>query len=56
LLGHYSSDTVSCNFYYCPNLTDTTFTNIGYIRVITRSGIGVFSTPLFSGGLNCSLR
>ena len=56
LQGHYSSDSVSGNFYYSPNLTDTSFTNIGYIRVNTGSGTGTFSTPLVSGVLNCSLR
>ena len=56
LQGHYSTDSVLCNFYYSPNLTGTSFTNIGFIRVNTVSGFGIFSTPLFSGEVNCSLR
>jgi len=56
LRGHYDPNICSGNFYYSPNQTDTTFTNIGDMNVSPGSGTGGFDTPIFSGELHCTVK
>lgn len=56
LRGHYNPNGVNGNFYYSPDQTDTTFTNIGFINVSPGSGTGNFVTPMFSGELHCTVK